>query len=311
MKKLQIVFLSFIFLITFSACAQEKKLKVVCSTLDFADITKSIAQDKADLYAISEGDYDLHFFQPKPSQVIKLKNADLLIVGGLGVDPWITGMVDASRNPKINFGGIGFVDPSAGVKALQIPEGKITGEMGDVHPYGNPHYWYDPVNMTIILDNILKGLIRVSPENEDFFTENKKLYQEKVMKAFEGLKQKLEPFKGVKLLQFHKSWDYFCNAFGLTLAGSIEPKPGIPPSAAFLQTLIRQIQAEKISLVVAEPYYSAKPLNFLQNQTQIKVLRLPFYLGSNKEIPSFIENMEYNVNEICNALTEAKQDIEK
>lgn len=308
MKKSGILFICFLFFCILRCFSQEEKVNIVCSTLDFADFAKAIAQEKADIYAISEGDYDLHFFQPKPSQVIKLKNADLLIVGGLGVDPWITGMVDASRNPKINFGGSGFVDPSVGVKALQIPEGKITGEMGDVHPYGNPHYWYDSVNVGIVLDNILKGLIRVSPENEAFFTENKKLYQEKVMKAFEGLKQKLEPFKGVKLLQFHKSWDYFCNAFGLTLAGSIEPKPGIPPSAAFLQTLIRQIQAEKISLVVAEPYYSAKPLNFLQNQTQIKVLRLPFYLGSNKEIHSFIENMEYNVNEISKALSESKQE---
>ena len=307
MKKLQIVFFSFIFLLTFSACAQEKKLKVVCSTLDFADFAKAIGGDIADVYAISEGDYDLHFFQPKPSQLLRLKKADMLIAGGLGIDPWLTGMIDASRNPRINFGGSGFVDPSSGVKAIQIPEGKITGEMGDVHPYGNPHYWYDPVNMGIILDNILKGFVRIAPDQESFFTENKNKYQEEIMKVFEDLKKKLEPFRGAKMLQFHKSWDYFCNTFGLTLAGSVEPKPGIPPSAGFLETLIERIKTEKIELIIAEPYYSAKPLAFLQNQTGIKVLRLPFYLGSKKEISSFIENMKYNVNEICKALSEKNE----
>ena len=132
-----------------AACPAAKKVNVVASTLDMADIAKQVGGDKVSVYAVSTGKYDLHFFDPRPSQVMKLRRADLLIVGGLDVDIWIQGLIDASRNRRIRFGAEGYVDPSAGIRPIQVPKGRIDGSMGDVHPYGNPHYWVTRENRSL------------------------------------------------------------------------------------------------------------------------------------------------------------------
>jgi len=304
MKKKLFFYISMVLTVLgiFISTGRAEPIKVVASTLDMADFTKQIGGDKVEVYAISQGQFDLHFFQPKPRQVTKLHKADMLVVGGLGVDPWITGLIDASRNPKINYGGIGFVDPSMGVKALNKPTTQITGAMGDVHPFGNPHFWYTPQNISIALDNILKGLIRLSPENENFFKERKNQYIEKVEDTFTGLKQKMLPFSGTKVLQFHSSWDYFCIYFGLDLVGSVEPKPGLPPTPSHLQKLVTQIKKEQIKLILVEPFYSEKAPKFLEKNTKVKALKLPFYLGGKPEITNFLDNLTYIVNQIIQNL---------
>lgn len=281
-----------------------KKLTVVASTLDMADIVTQIGDDKVSVYAISTGKYDLHFFDPRPSQVMKLREADVLIVGGLDVDIWIQGLIDASRNRKIRFGAEGYVDPSDGVQPIQIPKGRIDGAMGDVHPYGNPHYWVTRENAHIVVENITKGLNRVSPEDAEYFGRNKEAYLKKLDQVYDGLHKKLEPFKGTKIIQYHQSWDYFCSEFGLEIVGSLEPKPGIPPSASHLKEVVEAARREGAKLMLIEPYYPNRPVEFVARETGAKVLRLPFYVGGRKGIDTFLDNLTYNVNQIVEALSE-------
>ena len=284
-------------------CAAAEKLNVVASTLDMADIAKQIGGDRVSVYAISTGKYDLHFFDPRPSQVMKLREADMLIVGGLDVDIWIQGLIDASRNNKVRFGAEGYVDPSDGVQPIQIPKGRIDGAMGDVHPYGNPHYWVTRENVHIAVENIAKGLSRVSPNDADSFDRNKEAYLKKVDEVFDELHKKLEPFKGTKIIQYHQSWDYFCSEFGLEIVGSLEPKPGIPPSASHLKQVVEAARREGAKLMLIEPYYPERPMQFVARETGAKVLRLPFYVGGRKGVITFLDNLTYNVTEIVGALS--------
>jgi zinc/manganese transport system substrate-binding protein len=284
-----------------------EKIQVVASTLDMADFAREIGGDRVEVYAISRGQYDLHFFEPKPSQLSKLRKADVLITGGLGVDAWITPLIDASRNPKINVNGEGFVDPSAGVAAKDIPQGRITGEMGDVHPYGNPHFWFTPDNVAIACDNIATGLSRIAPSEKEYFQSRKNDYIDRMRAAFNRLKEKLIPYRGTKVIQFHESWNYFCGYFGLDIAGSIEPKPGIPPSAAHLQHLVGIIRNEGVRIAIVEPYYPEKPLRLLKEETGITVVRLPLYLGGSEKAELYLDNLELIVSEIVRVLGERNE----
>ncbi len=285
------------------ACPAAGKLKVVASTLDIADLANQVGGDRISVYAISTGKYDLHFFDPRPSQVMKLRSADLLIIGGLDVDVWIQSMIDASRNPRIKFGAVGYVDPSEGVRPIQVPKGRIDGAMGHVHPYGNPHYWFTQENIHIAVENIAKGLSRVSPEDTDFFEQNKEAYLKKVDEIYDELRKKLAPFKGTKVVQYHQSWDYFCTEFGLEIVGSLEPKPGIPPSPSHLAQVVSTAKRERARLMLIEPYYPKRPVQFVSSKTGAKVLRLPFYVGGKKGIDTYLENLRYIVDQIVKALS--------
>jgi ABC-type Zn uptake system ZnuABC Zn-binding protein ZnuA len=233
---------------------------------------------------------------------MKLKKADLLIVAGLDLDIWIQSLIDASRNPKIRFGEDGYIDPSEGIIPLNVPKGRIDGSMGDVHPYGNPHYWHTPKNVITAAQNIYNGLTRIDPENKGYYTKNKNKYIEKIKTTYKKLAEKMKPYKGTKVIQFHQSWDYFCDTFELEIIGEVEPKPGIPPTPGHLKELVKRIKMENAKLMLAEPYYPAKPIEFVKRSTDIEVLRLPNYLGSKKDNISYLENLEYNVNTIIKTL---------
>lgn len=257
-------------------CPAAEKMNVVASTLDMADIAKQIGGDRVSVYPISTGKYDLHFFDPRPSQVMELKKADLLIVGGLDVDVWVQGLIEASRNPRIKFGAVGYVDPSDGVRPVQVPAGRIDGAMGDVHPYGNPHYWVTRENASVVVENIAKGLKRVSPSDAGYFERNKESYVKKLDEAYAELHRKLEPFRGTKVIQYHQSWDYFCNEFGLQIVGSLEPKPGIPPSASHLKEVVETARREGAKLMLIEPYYPKRPVESVARETVQRCCGFPF-----------------------------------
>jgi zinc/manganese transport system substrate-binding protein len=286
-----------------STYAAAKTLNVVASTLDMADIAKQIGGDRVSVYAVSTGKFDLHFFDPRPSQVMKLRKANLLIVGGLDVDVWIQGLIDASRNSKIRFGGVGYVDPSDGIRPIQVPKGRIDGAMGDVHPYGNPHYWVTRKNARRVVENIAHGLIRVSPDDSEYFEQRKEAYLDRLDAVFDELHEKMEPFKGTKVIQYHQSWDYFCNEFGLEIVGSLEPKPGIPPSPSHLKDVVSWAKREGAKLMLVEPYYPKRPVEFVARETGAKVLRLPFYTGGKKGVDGFLDNLTYDVEQIAEALS--------
>ncbi len=278
------------------------KIFVVASTDDMADFARHVGRERVDVYAIATGKYDLHFFEPLPSQVMKLRRADLLIIGGLDIDVWIQNLIHASGNPRIQFGASGYVDPAVGVKPLDVPVGRIDGSMGDVHPYGNPHFWYTPENVSIAVNNIAQGLIRVDPDGTAYYRENRNRYLTEVRDTFKELQERLSPFHGTAVIQYHPSWDYFCDTFGLALVGSLEPKPGIPPSPGHLKEIVRQAKTAQAKLLLVEPYYPRRPVRFVEKETGVQALRLPLFLGGKKGISTYLENLGHMVDSIVVAL---------
>jgi zinc/manganese transport system substrate-binding protein len=289
-------------LIGLTSSSAQAKLFVVTSTQDCADFVQQVGSERVEVYPISTGKYDLHFFEPVPSQVMKLGRADMLVIGGLDIDVWIQGLIDASRNPKIQFGAPGYVDPAVGVRALDVPQGHIDGSMGDVHPYGNPHFWFTPENVEIAVRNIADGLIRVDPEGAAQYEANRDRYLSEVKATFDDLKAKLRPFQGTAVLQYHVSWDYFCLTFGLHIIGSLEPKPGIPPTPSHLEEIVKQAKAANARLLLVEPYYPARPVSFVERETGVKALRLPLYLGGKDGVATYLDNLRYIVNSVVDAL---------
>lgn len=285
--------------------SQEAPIRVVASTLDMADFAKQVGGDKVDVYSITRGQYDLHAYEPRPSEVMKLKDTDLLIVVGMGLDAFMPGLIEASRNPRIRPGAPGFVDPSAGIAALNVPVGRITGDMGDVHVHGNPHFWFTPDNVAVAVSNITEGLVRVAPQHEAFFRERQAAYEAEVRATYARLARKLEPYRGTKVLQYHESWDYFCQTFGLELAGSVEPKPGVPPSAAHLAEIVKRIRNDKIRLVLVEVYYPERPLRFLRANSPVQTLRLHLLLCGAEQHETHLESVSCMVDQIAEALSAA------
>ncbi len=274
------------------------KVFVVASTLDMADFTRQVGGERVEVYPISTGKFDLHFFEPLPSQAMKLGRADVLVVGGLEVDPWIQGLIEASRNTRIVFGAQGYVDPAVGVRPLDVPAGSIDGSMGDVHPYGNPHFWFTEENVEITVRNITDGLVRVDPEGAAAYERNRDQYLAKVKGTFQELRAKMHPFHGTAVLQYHASWDYFCLAMGLEIVGSLEPKPGIPPTPSHLGQVVEQAKARKAKLILVEPYYPKRPVRFVEERAGVEALRLPLYLGGEKGIDTYLDNLRYIVETI-------------
>ncbi len=278
------------------------KMFVVATTLDMADFARQVGGERVEVYAVSTGKVDLHFFEPVPSQAMKLGRAKVLVVGGLEIDAWVQGLIEASRNAKIMFGAPGYVDPAVGVRPLDVPAGSIDGSMGDVHPYGNPHFWYTPENVRIAVRNITDGLVRVDPEGAAVYEENRDRYLARVQATFEALKAKMRPFQGTAVLQYHESWNYFCEAMGLEIVGTLEPKPGIPPTPGHLKHVVEQARARQAKLLLVEPYYPKRPVRFVEEKAGVKALRLPLFLGGTKGIDDYLENLEYIVEAIVSAL---------
>lgn len=277
-------------------------VKVICSAEDMADFTRQIGGDLVEVSSLTQGQIDLHTFIPRPSLVARMRRADMVVAAGMELDAFLAGMLRASRNTKIQFGKPGFVDPAKGVHAKGVPTGKISGKLGDVHPHGNPHFWYTNENVRLACRNIADGLIRVDPENKDTYEKNLADYLTKVDEVFARCAKKMEPFAGTKILQYHESWDYFAEAFGLKIVGSLEPKPGLPPSASHLRKMVDTVKKNDVKLVLVEVYYPTKPSDFMEKHTDIQALRLPLFLGGVPEKKTYLDNLEYMVDEIVKAL---------
>ena len=245
-------------------------LNIVCSFSDYATIAKEIAKDRADATFIAHGEQDPHFVPPKPSYAMKLRKADMWITTGMDLEGWSTTLLDKARNKKIMDGEIGFVSVSDGVKVVQKVE-KADRTEGDIHLMGNPHITTGPTNLKIIAKNITIGLKKVDPDHSELYEKNRDDFINKIDSALFGdplvdmfggetlskllgnatlfsflekdykdgklidllggwLKKAL-PFRGKKIVAYHKNWAYFTDTFGLEVIGYIEPKPGIPPSA--------------------------------------------------------------------------------
>lgn len=282
----------------------EAKIKIITTSTDLASIARFIGGDKVDVESIIRGYQNPHYVDIKPSYMIKLHRADMFVKVGLDLELWAPVIAEGARNSKILFGNPGYVDASIGAEILEIPQVKITRELGDIHIFGNPHYWLDPENGKIIADNILQGLKRVDPENHAYYEVNKAEFDKKVDEMLPRWLEKMRPYAGTKVVTYHNSWPNFMKTFGLVVAGYVEPKPGVPPSPAHVSWLIDKIIQENVKIIIQEPFYETKISQFVADKTGAKLLILtPSVLGV-EGVNDYFGLFDYLVNSLVSAFQE-------
>jgi zinc/manganese transport system substrate-binding protein len=281
-------------------------LRVITSTQDLASIVNEIGGDKVSVEALARGYQDPHQVEAKPSFVMKLHSADLLVVVGRELEmAWLPPLITQSRNSKIQPGNPAYLDASRTVRILDIPTGQITRAMGDVHPLGNPHYWLDPANGRRIAKAIQGKLSELNPADAAYFAQRYADFDRRLTAAESRWKGILAPFKGTKVVTYHRSWSNFAEAFGLDVVGYVEPKPGIPPSPGHQLALTEEMKRQGIRIILVEPYFDLKTPNAIARNTGAKVLVVPPSVGGVKGTEDYIRLFDYNVNLLASALQTA------
>jgi ABC-type Zn uptake system ZnuABC Zn-binding protein ZnuA len=294
--KLKFVFFLFAFFATSAIYAT--KIIVVTTTADLKSITELIGKDKVDVSSIATGYQNPHFVDPKPSYIIKLSKADMFVTVGLDLETgWSPQLLSSSRNLKIQKGSNGYVDASVGVTLMQVPSSINRGE-GDIHIYGNPHYWLDPVNGKQIAKNICDGLEKFSPENKDFFESNLKDFNTKIDLKLKEWTLKMVPYKGVKIIAYHNEWCYFEQRFGIIIVDFMEPKPGIPPTPSQLVKIISEVKSNAIKVIISSPYFTTSSSDVVSKQTGAKTIVLGTSVGAFDSIKDYFDLFDYNIDKL-------------
>lgn len=319
--------------------ARAERLKIVTTTADLAAIAKAVAGDKADVHGICTGKEDPHMLQAKPSVILQARDADLWIRIGLELEVgWEPPILDGSRNTRIRVGSRGHLDASEGALILDVPQTTITRAMGDVHPMGNPHYWLDPLNGRRIAGTIAERLASLRPEEAEVFRANATAFQKALdehmfgaelvtavgpdtlwakttdgtLAAFlddpankgraGGWVAAMLPLRGQKVVTYHRSWVYFTNRFGLSVVGELEPKPGVPPTAAHLAELADLARAEGVKIVLQEPFYSRKAADQLAAKVGARVVVAANSVGGQPEATDYLALMDLIVGKVSGGL---------
>jgi len=277
-------------------------IKVVTTTTDMKSIAELIGGNKVSVSSIATGYQNPHFVDPKPSYIISLSNADLFVTVGLDLETgWSPQLLSSSRNPKIQKGSPGYVDASEGVGLLQVPSSVNRGE-GDIHIYGNPHYWLDPMNGKVIARNITNGLERIDPSGKSFYEANLNAFYAKIDAKMKDWQAKMAPYKGTKIIAYHNEWVYFEKRFGLQIVDFMEPKPGIPPSPSQLVKVIKEITADKIKVIISSPYFTTSSSDVVAKQTGAKELTMATSVGAFANIKNYFDLFDYDIDQLVAAL---------
>src|SRR5450432_3705674 len=292
-KSILAVLLSGIFL-----SANAGTIKVVTTTTDLKSITELIGGNKVSVSSIATGYQNPHFVDPKPSYIISLSNADMFVTVGLDLETgWSPQLLSSSRNTKIQKGSAGYVDASEGIGLLQVPSSLNRGE-GDIHIYGNPHYWLDPMNGKVIARNIANGLERVDPSNKSVYEANLQAFFNKIDAKMKEWQAKMAPFKGAKIIAYHNEWVYFEKRFGLQVVDFMEPKPGIPPSPSQLVKVIKEVQSNNIKVIISSPYFTTSSSDVVSKQTGAKELTLATSTAAFPSIKTYLDLFDYDVDQL-------------
>lgn len=281
--------------------AEAARLRVVASIPDLKALTEAVGGDLVQVDTLARGTQNPHDVEVRPSLMLKLRRADLLVRNGVGGDPWVEPLLLGAQNSRIVPGSPGYVDASPGI-AIVRPSGPVDRSRGDVHPEGNPHYTLDPVNAAVVTQNILDGLTRVAPQHAEQFTARRKAFLSRLDAAVARWQKALEPVRGAKVVAYHETFLYFLRRFGLEQVGAIEDRPGIPPSPSHLAALIRTIREDGIKVVIAEPFADQRVVALVARESGARALPLPASVGGVRGVETYLDLIERLASALADAL---------
>ncbi|MCW5890783.1 MAG: zinc ABC transporter substrate-binding protein [bacterium] len=327
-------------LVLAAAAAHAEPLRVCATTPDLASITTGVGGPDVTIVTFARGTEDPHFVEAKPSFVRDLSRCQLLVLNGLEVEiGWLPALLDQARNAAVRPGGPGYLDAATAITPAEVPSGTVDRSMGDVHPYGNPHYLTDPMNGLRVAGAVRDRLARLVPEQAAAFGTRYDAFRtavgtkllgetlvqkyaewEKLVQladydkldaflagagdagALGGWLGAMRPYRGTKAVDDHPLWPYFARRFGLVVVGHMEPKPGIPPTTRHLAELIELMQAQDVRLILAASYYDPRHARFLAEHTQAKVVALANQVGSRPGVDDYLAVTDWNVSHVVDAL---------
>ena len=303
MKKL---FLNLLTAVAMTTAAQAK-LNVVATLPDLAAITREIGGDKIELTTLAKPTEDPHFVDAKPSFIVKLNRADVLIEGGAELEiGWLPALLDQSRNEKLAPGAPGHIACAQGIQLMEVPT-TLDRSKGDIHAAGNPHFLVDPVNAKIVAQNIANALCELDAKSADTYRTNLKRFTDALDAKMAEWQKALEPFHGQEVVAYHNSWLYFGNRFGLKIDLFLEPKPGIPPTPAHLAEVITKMKINHVHVIIVDPYLNRKTAETVAGHTDATVVAATQFPGGVKGTEGgYIAMMDYVVNAMAKALAGKK-----
>ena len=284
----------------------QKKLNVVTTLPDFAHIASAIGGEHVSTFAIVTGYQDPHFVDPKPSYILKLSRADMFVTVGLDLEAgWVPSLLKSARNGKIQKGGGGYVDASVNVPLLNVPT-NVSREQGDIHVYGNPHYWTDPTNGKIIAQNIFDSLVALRPDGRAVFEANLMRFNAQLDAKIAEWREKMKPHRGKKIVAYHDHWPYLEAFMGFEIVDFLEPKPGIPPTPSQLAKIIGIIEQQNIGAIIIAPYYRKDSAELVARRTNASVITLASSVGAFEGIDTYFDVFDHDVELLTKAFTMSK-----
>jgi zinc/manganese transport system substrate-binding protein len=278
------------------------KVNVVATLPDYAALARDIGGDNVDVTVMAKPTEDPHFVDARPSFVVKLREADVLIDGGAELEVgWLPPLLQNARNSKLEVGQPGRVQASQGIRLMEVPAA-LSRAAGDVHAMGNPHFMVDPIIAKAVAQHIANTLAAVDAAHASAYGANEKKFEETVNAKLQEWGAKLLPYRGQSLVAYHDSWPYFAHRFGFNIDVFLEPKPGIPPSPSHLADVIAQIKAQKIKAILVEPYHNRKIAEKVAESTGAKVVDFAQFPGALPDTETYIKLIDALVNNLAAAL---------
>jgi zinc/manganese transport system substrate-binding protein len=279
-----------------------KKLRVVATIPDLKSLTEAVGGDRVEVDTLTRGTQNFHEAEVRPSMMLKLRRADALIENGAELDTWADVAVLGANNPNIVRGAVGRIEISRGIPLLEVPSVRVDRSMGDVHPLGNPHFSLDPGLAPIITQNIADGLARLAPDDRPAFEKNRQTFLERLGQEMERWQKIMEPVRGAKVVAFHPDVIYFLTRFGLVQVGTLEDRPGIPPSPQHLVQLIRQMKAEGVKVILVEPWNDFKLAQRVAEEAGARAFVFASAVGAVKGADNYVAAIDFNVRTLAEAL---------
>lgn len=279
----------------------QKPLRIVTTTTDLRSLAEVVGGERVSIVNLVPPNVDPEEYQPRPQDLNRLREARLLLRVGADYDLWLDRLSAQTKRLDLRRGGAAYVDCSFGIALLDVRGTEVGPSGGHAHGSGNPHYWLDPANAEIITAVIAEALARTDPPNATYYEARRRAFIKQLAQKLPAWEAKLLPLQGKPMLAYHNSWAYFARRFRLNIAGTIEPRPGVPPSASHLAGLIKTIEKQKVTIIIRQPHEPVKNTEFLAAKSGAKVLLLAANVGAVPQARDYFALFDYNIETLANA----------
>ncbi len=274
---------------------QKNRIEVVTTTTDLRSLVEAVGGERVAVVSLAPATMDAEEYQPKPQDILRVKNARMFVRVGLDYDLWADRLLAQAGRPEINRGGPFYVDASRGIAVLELRGMSIGPGDGHAHGSGNPHYWLDPENADIITGAILEALVRIDPEDAAGYEARRAAFLDRLRAKLREWEAALAPLRAMPIVAYHNSWPYFARRFRLDLLDFIEIKPGVPPSPAHLAGIIQAMRARDVRIVVREPHEPERDVAFVANRAGASIVTLAASVGALPQAGDYIALFDADV----------------